>query len=632
VADLVSDLGWILDALPVAVWVGRVPDGAAAYVNKEFERVMLMPAVASAGIEEAPKAYGICTRDGKPYPVDQLPFSRVLAERVSVVIDDIVLQRPSGNLDIRAFGSPVHDSAGNITHVIVAFFDIRAEMLARRERQIAEQRLGLVCNNAPIALWATDLEGTVTLSEGAGLATLGVKPGQLVGQNLFDLYADHPTIPGYIRRALAGEAVWYPVADGGAIFDSYLTPLRDESGKMVGLAGFSNDVTQVRTLQNTVIQNDRINAMGTLAASVAHEINNPLTYVLPHAEEVRAELDMLEGLLAGAEGTQLPAIRASLQRVRDEFSPVLSGIERIANITRDLRTFNRADGTSAAPTDVRAVIDSVIKLVRKEVETRSTLVLDLQDTPNAMANETRLAQVVLNLIMNAMQALPLDDAANNRVVVRSYADGAWVVIEVSDTGPGIRTEDRERLFDPFFTTKEIGKGTGLGLFVCRNIVRGFSGDVVVADAPEGGALLRVTLPRGPSAPAVMATPRPSMASMVGRSVVVIDDDATVRHVLEAQLTRAGFRVTTFDDGALALQSLPSQTSVDLVFCDLMMKGMTGMELGAALTRSAPELARKLVFMTGGAFSAQAQDFVAKHADRTVNKPFDIVAEARRRLT
>lgn len=630
--DLVSGLGWILDALPIALWVGRVPDGSAAYVNKEFERVMLMPVVASAEIEEAPKAYGICTRDGEPYPVDQLPFSRVAAERVPVVIDDIVLRRPSGDIDIRAFGSPVHDDSGNITHVLVAFFDITAEVRARHERVIAEQRLGFVCSNAPIALWATDMDGTVTLSEGAGLANLGVKPGQLVGQNLFDLYAAHPTVPGYIRRALAGEAVWYPAADGAAIFESYLAPLRDGSGKMIGLAGFSNDVTQIRTLQNTVIQNDRVNAMGTLAASVAHEINNPLTYVLAHADEVSAELTVLEGLLSDVEAPQLSAIRASLQRAREGLSPVLSGTARIATITRDLRTFNRSDDAIAVATDVRAVIDSVLKLVRKEVEARSTLVVDLQDTPAAMANETRLVQVVLNLVMNAMQALPQDASNGNRIEVRSYTDDAWVVIEVSDSGPGIPNGDRERIFDPFYTTKEIGKGTGLGLFVCRNIVRGFSGDVVVLDAPEGGALFRVTLPRGSAEPVAVAQRRPSLASTVGRRVVLIDDDAIVLRALSTLLSRAGFRVSTFDDGAVALQALASEPDVDLIFCDLMMKGMTGMDVSAELTANAPELARKLVFMTGGAFSPQAQDFVTQNADRTVNKPFDIIAEARRRLT
>jgi CheY-like chemotaxis protein len=332
------------------------------------------------------------------------------------------------------------------------------------------------------------------------------------------------------------------------------------------------------------------------------------------------------------EGPQLSAIRASLQRVREELSPVLSGTARIATITRDLRTFNRSDDSSAVPTDVRAVIDSVVKLVSKEVEARATLVLGLEDTPAAMANETRLVQVVLNLIMNAIQALPLDASRSNRIEVRNYADDAWVVIEVIDSGAGIPMADRERIFDPFYTTKEIGKGTGLGLFVCRNIVRGFSGDVVVVDAPEGGALFRVTLPRGSSEPVAVAKRRPSLASTVGRHVVLIDDDAIVLRALSAQLSRAGFRVTTFDDGAAALQSLASETNVDLIFCDLMMKGMTGMDVGADLTTSAPELARKLVFMTGGAFSAQAQDFVAQNADRTVNKPFDIIAEARRRLT
>jgi signal transduction histidine kinase len=627
-----DDVRWILDDLPFAVWVGNVPDGSAAYVNKAFERVLLMTPVASSQIDDVPQTYGVVGRDHKPYPADKLPFSRAVAERVPVVVDDMILRRPSGDIAIRAFGSPVFRADGSISHVIVAFFDVTTEISAQRERAVAQERLGFVCNHAPIALWATDLDGKVTLSEGAGLASLGVKPGQLVGQNLFELYSGHPSLPGYIRRGLAGESFWYTAQDGEAVFESWLAPLRDDTGKMIGIAGFSNDVSAIRKLQNTVIQKDRINAMGTLAASVAHEINNPLTYVLAHGDEVNAELEVLEGLLSTIEGPQLPAIRASLARVREELAPVRSGTAQIATITRDLRTFNRPDDATLAPVDIRTVIDAVLKLVRKEVEARASLLLQLEPTPPVTGNQARLVQVVLNLIVNALQALPLEPSSRREISVRTYTEGVCVVIEVGDSGPGIPLADRERIFDPFFTTKEIGNGTGLGLFVCRNIVRGLSGEVVVADGPAGGAVFRVTLPADRSAH--MSTPMrgPSRASTVGRHIVLIDDDAMVLRALSAQLKRAGFRVTALGDGESGLALLLVAEDVDLAYCDLMMKGMTGMEVAAELTARAPEKARKLVFMTGGAFSPSGQEFLAQHSDRAVDKPFDIVVETRRRLT
>jgi CheY-like chemotaxis protein len=281
--------------------------------------------------------------------------------------------------------------------------------------------------------------------------------------------------------------------------------------------------------------------------------------------------------------------------------------------------------------DIRAVIGSVLKLVRKEVEARARLVLDLKETPPVIGNEARLVQVVLNLIVNAFQALRPDASGRNEVSVRTYSQGARVVIEVGDSGPGVPVADRERIFEPFFSTKEIGMGTGLGLFVCRNIVRGLSGDVAVTDGPAGGALFRVTLPAGSARQASAALPdRPSQPP-TRRHIVIIDDDALVLRALSAKLTRAGFRVTSVGSGQSGLEILLGARDVDLVYCDLMMTGMTGMQVASALADKAPAIARKLVFMTGGAFSPRAHDFVAQHSQNTVGKPFDIVAETHRRL-
>jgi CheY-like chemotaxis protein len=309
-----------------------------------------------------------------------------------------------------------------------------------------------------------------------------------------------------------------------------------------------------------------------------------------------------------------------------------SGTERIGTVTRDLRSFSRPAESSLGPVDLRAVVLSVLKLVGKEVEARARLTLDLRETPPVSGNEGRLVQVVLNLVMNAMQALPADGAAEHEIIVRTGRAGAEGVIEVSDTGPGVPAEDRERIFEPFFSTKEIGVGTGLGLFVCRNIVRGLSGEVTVSDRPGGGALFRVTLPalEGVAvAPPVDVAPK--AAAPAGRHVVLIEDDAMVARALGMQLKMVGYRVTAIPDGEIARTTLGSLGDVDLIYCDLMMTGTTGMDLAQALEAEQPDLAAKMVFMTGGAFSPRAQTFVALNADRTVDKPFDIVAETLRRL-
>ena len=626
------DLASILDDLPVAVWVGKVPDGSAVYTNRAFERILGAP-VASSRLGDAPQTYGVFGRDGLPYPFERLPFARVLATGAPVMVDDMVARRPEGSINMRCFGSPLRDEKGAVTHVIVAFLDITSEVATQVERNRVEAHLRFACDHAPIAIWTTDADGVITMSEGAGLAALGVKSGQLVGQKVQDIYAAHPTIPGYIHRALAGDSFWYTVAVGEAVYHTWLRPLRGAAGEIVGLTGLSHDISELHRLQQTTIRNDRVMALGTLAASVAHEINNPLAYVLAQAEAMDAEVDALEGLLAKMQGPEVPAAQAALGRLKEGLAPVRSGTARIASITRDLRTFSRPEDISLSPVDLRGVVLSVLKLVGKEVEARARLVLDLQQTRPVMGNEARLVQVVLNLVVNALQALPADSTGTNEVTLRTRDEGARVLLEVADSGSGVPAADRDRIFEPFFSTKEIGKGTGLGLFVCRNIVQALAGDVEVLDRPAGGALFRVTLPAAPIGPAARAEPSPAAKAVMaaGRHIVLIEDDAMVARALTLQLRAAGYRVTALADGKQGLELLRAQPDVDLVFCDLMMTGMTGMDVAEALALEAPEAAAKMVFMTGGAFLPRAREFVARHLDRTVDKPFDIVRETQRRL-
>jgi PAS domain S-box-containing protein len=634
------DLRWILDDLPIGVWVGEVPDGATAYANRAFETIL--------GQRSIDRSHGLFDREGRPYPAEKLPFPRVVATGGPVMIDDVVAVRPDGgSVSLRVFGYPIRPvetvlasslpppsaPRRTLSHVILFFLDITREVDTELERERVEARLRVAFEHAPIVVWTTDAHGVVTMSDGAGLKPMGVRPGELVGKSLFDLYRGHHQIPGNIRRALTGQSFSTMVEVGEAVYESWVTPVRGPGGEVTGLVGVSTDVSESRKLQKTAIQNDRVIALGTLAASVAHEINNPLTYVLGNADEVDAELGRLEALLAGADGDPraLPAARASVARIREDLGAILSGTRRIAAITRDLRTFSRPEESSLTSVDVRAAVGSALKLVAKEVEARARLVVDLRDTPPVTANEGRLVQVVLNLVVNALQALPAGAPADHEVTVRTGSDGGGrVAIEVSDSGPGVPPVDRERIFDPFYSTKEIGKGTGLGLFVSRNIVRGFGGDIEVAERAGGGALFRVTLPASAGAPAPGPAPAPAQSAGRGGHVVVIDDDPLVARALAQPLRAAGYQVTVIADGREGIETL-LRGPVDLVFCDLMMTGMSGMDLAESLQARAPDAIRKMVFMTGGAFSPRAREFVALHRERTVDKPFDVVAEARRRL-
>lgn len=216
--------------------------------------------------------------------------------------------------------------------------------------------------------------------------------------------------------------------------------------------------------------------------------------------------------------------------------------------------------------------------------------------------------------------------------MRTRVEGTDAVIEVADNGPGVPAAERERIFDPFVTTKSPGEGTGLGLFVTRNIVRGLGGRVTLGDQPGGGALFRVVVPTTASKATADPDPTDRPPRAMAARVLIIDDDRQIAGLFRSQLEAAGYRVTIEDDGGRALEALAAaEASFELVFCDLMMTGVTGMDLADGLTRRAPAALDKIVFMTGGAFTPGAQAFRARHTDRVVDKPFDVVAEAAARL-
>ena len=626
-----QDLTRILGQLPIGVWVASVPSGEAVFTNEAFQWILGTGAPQSSRIGDAPETYGIFDRAGNLYPIEKLPFSRVLRTGEPVMVDDMVIRQPGGDkVNIRAFAHPLRAEGGRLTHVCVAFIDITREVQAEFERDRVAHQLALAVDHSPVAIWSIDSAGTITLSQGAGLASLGVKSGELIGQNVFELYEPYPEIIGHIRRGLAGESLQYESQAGEATFDTWITPIRSPAGDVIGITGLSHDISELRKLQAAGIQTDRTIALGTLAASVAHEINNPLTYILGTTDQISATIDELDAALAG----KVPeAVLTKFAALRDDFSILRSGTERIATITRELRTFNHPDDTQTGPMDARSAVRSVLQLVGKELETRATVSLDLRATAPVLGHPARLVQVILNLVMNAMQSVPSQSDGSRQIHLRTETRGNQVIIEVSDSGTGVPAAHRERIFEPFFTTKSIGEGTGLGLFVCRNIVRGYGGEVTLHDRPGGGALFRISLPTSPEVaePSTKSLPQAAPSSR-GAQVLVIDDDLRVAAALCGFLTRAGHSARSIANADDGLRLLLADSTIDLVFCDLMMKGMTGMDLHARLVEVAPQLLHKVVFMTGGAYSPEARDFLLAHPDDVVEKPFDLPREVKRRLS
>lgn len=386
-------------------------------------------------------------------------------------------------------------------------------------------------------------------------------------------------------------------------------------------------------LEKHLLVADRMASVGTLAAGVGHEINNPLAALVANvdfaldgvatlAKELRAR-----STDAGAEGggsafdddalVNLEAIVEPLRDARDS-------ADRIRRIVRDLKVFSRTDDEKPGPIDVRRVVESATRMAWNEVRHRARLVKDFRDVPHVEANEGRLGQVFLNLVVNAAQSIAEGSADRNevRVATRVGPDGR-VVVEVSDTGAGIPASNLVRIFDPFFTTKPIGMGTGLGLAISHRIVTELGGELSVQSEVGVGSLFRVTL-RAAVAPAV-ASPSPAPPSQLSATrrgrVLVVDDEPAIGAVIRRVLVPA-HDVTVATSGRDALDKIAAGERFDVILCDLMMPDVTGMDLHAELARTAEDQADKLVFMTGGAFTNRAREFLAKVVSPRVEKPID----------
>ncbi len=377
----------------------------------------------------------------------------------------------------------------------------------------------------------------------------------------------------------------------------------------------------LRQAQSQLVHAGKMAAVGTLAAGVGHEINNPLAYIVSNLEFANAEAAML--------GRELPAGSSGGKRLEDmdrALREALHGAERVRRIVQDLKNFSRGDEEARGPVDLHAVLDSAAKLAANELRPRARLVKEYGDFAWVDGNESRLAQVFLNLIINAAQAFPEGQAALHEVRLVTRRAGERVVAEVRDNGCGIPPEVMGRIFDPFFTTKPVGVGTGLGLALCHRFITAMGGDIAVESEPGKGTVVRVTL--GAAAAPVASGVRPVQqeqqegARVRGR-VMIVDDDVMVSSAVRRTLAREhDVEVVTSSRQALTMLLGPKGQEVDVILCDLMMPDLTGMEVHAELLTAAPTVAQRMVFLTGGAFTPAARSFMDRVENERVDKPFD----------
>ena len=534
------------------------------------------------------------------------------------------------------YNTALVDDTDRVIGVASVIDDITERHQAERALRRSEMRFRALIENAPdaLAVYPPD-DRRLVYANPAFASMLGYEAPQVLLGNSIDTYV-HPEDRAILdqrwaklveaRGMLPAQEYRMLRQDGGVVQAEFVSMIIDYDERPHVIA-FGRDLTERRQMQARLLLADRMVSVGTLAAGVAHEINNPLAYAMTNLESVALRrLPALLGRLremgdAGATiGEELAQAAAMIDVARE-------GCDRMRDIVRDLRTFTRgADEDRRTPVDVRRVLDASLNVAWNEIRHRAQLIKDYGDVPLVLANEARLGQVFLNLLINAAQALQVGDALENVIRVKASVSASdSVTVEVSDTGPGISPAHLGRIFDPFFTTKPVGVGTGLGLWICQGIVSSLGGQIVAESTPGRGASFRVTLP---VAAGLEERAAPDARAFAPEAecrrlrVLVVDDEIAIGRTL-AQGLADEFQVTTAASGREALELLAVSGRFDVVLCDLMMPDVSGMDVYERVAERSAELAARFVFVTGGAFTERARVFVQRAGAPVIEKPFEL---------
>lgn len=363
------------------------------------------------------------------------------------------------------------------------------------------------------------------------------------------------------------------------------------------VVGSGLDITERREMQLRVQTNDRMSALGTLASGVAHEINNPLAYVLTNVELAQSQ-----------------ARKGDVEGVTRHLAEASEACVRAAKIVADLKGFSQSPGATTA-VNLRAVVDSARRMMSHLLVDRRVFRCTVADDVWVRADETKLCQVVLNLLLNAAEACT-GAGAEAAIDVSSSLQGDTAVLRVEDTGIGMSESVVSRIFDPFFSTKGPRQGTGLGLSISHRIVQQLGGSIQVESREGFGSTFLVELPVT-GAPGEDSTPVESVERPDKARVLIVDDEPGLAEAFALSLPGQHTAVAT--SGIEALAALDAGV-FDVIVCDMSMPEMDGPQLHATLQRSDPDMASRMVFVTGGAFTTEAHDFLRDRADVTLYKP------------
>lgn len=415
------------------------------------------------------------------------------------------------------------------------------------------------------------------------------------------------------RMSLTGDARPYEAVAMRADGTTFATEARGRTiqyrGRAVRIVTM-RDISERKRLETDLAARERLAAIGRLAAGVAHEVNNPLTFAMLNLEGIAR-------VLAG-EGP----IDAQRLRIKEMLDQVQTGLERVSRVVQDMRRFSRVESPRAVSVELGPVLEYATSVAGPELRARAVLNVDVPAGLQVRGDEARLGQVFVNLLANAAESIPEGDREANRVEVRAEQIDESVEVRVTDTGSGIPEAVRPHLFEAFYSTKVAGAGVGLGLSICHAIVT-LLGGTIRADAPAGGGTCFVVrLPHADESNVSGDRALPPEVKVRRWRLLAIDDEPLLRSALKHMLV-SSCNVVVADGADAALGVLESDAAFDAILCDIVMPGRTGIDFYEELASRFPKMVDRVGFTTGGVLDPAIHDFLERSGRPRVYKPFTL---------
>ena len=594
-----------MDHSPAGIAIADAPDGKLRYVNnaglliRGGDRESIVNGV---GIDQYVASWQLLDLDGRPLKTEEVPLARALRFGETNRREFIIRRTDSEESIVSAIAAPIQDPGGKVVAAIVIFDDITA----RKRAEELHHRLSTAVEQAAETIVITDTKGTIIYANPSFERSTGYTCAEALGQNPRVLKSGKHDATFYRRmwEVLKRGDVWtghfINQRKDGTLYEEEATisPIRDAAGKIINFVAAKRDVSREVQLERQITEIQKMEAIGQLAGGVAHDYNNILA-----ATNIQLGMLMMDKTLK-------PEVLEALKDLQ-------RGSDRAASLTRQLLLFSRRQAMQIKPVELNTLLDDVLKMIRRVIGEH--IDLNIQSQTQAAwieADSGMIEQVVMNLAINARDAMPNGGKLTIRIneLVISPQDirnpeartDHFISLTVADEGCGMSEEIQSRIFEPFFTTKGVGKGTGLGLATVYGIVKQHRGWIEVSSKIGKGSVFQVLLPKGGSQTSVTAEhTQPPIMDGTG-TILVVEDEDSVRRPLVLFLKLAGYQVFEAENGAEALKLWGGRLNlINLLLTDMVMPGgMNGKQLADSFKKSKPDLP---VIITSG-YSTEISNF------------------------